>query len=413
MIIGVVSSLERYVTDIVKSVTDMSYSPYINERELMTIETPVAFKMLVDNRVKKVALRRLEERFGTIIVSGVVLLNKEICEWILSQGGIVLVAYKDEYIQDIDEFDKRIVDDKLAKYLLLDRYEELLQYLNKTNTSSDNLYRIDPDNLQAGLTEFLRIYEDIPEPDFKAPNLDLIEIVGGNMSVESEIRKAMRDLGIDIDGSDEDVDVPEDVSYDCDEVEIIVEGEEDNVEEVQEKEPKQLQSKSELLALDRPAPDISSFINTQPEKEEVQEEQLKSVFIKVENDQMVILIPKGLKTEIKSIQGIEFNTLHIPLPDLQEKTLQEIDVLNIIKSKSLNKQKEIKETKPQAPKQPKSKETTKRTDVLPAEDLEKLKSIKKDLDLEIKQARKDGDEEKLNELKKERRKVRKLINLLG
>ena len=156
----------------------------------------------------------------------------------------------------------------------------------------------------------------------------------------------------------------------------------------------------------------SDFMN--PPVESVEDEP-DEICCKVSNGKLLIMIPKGTKLNSVTVGDNEFDTITIPVPDITHSRLQVMTVIDD-SPKSQAKEEIVrvpifldkKETEPQKKKEHKNEEKTEVSD-----GLESLKDKKAELDEAIKQARKSGDEDLVNELRKQRRKLRNEMNKLS
>ena len=124
------------------------------------------------------------------------------------------------------------------------------------------------------------------------------------------------------------------------------------------------------------------------------EEEEEEICCKIQQGNLVLLIPTGINMNEVTIGGSCFNTLVVKLPDINSSKLQ---VLEVVKEEKKVEKKSIKPT------------TEKTTESQEPVDILDLRSQKLELDRLIKEARQRGNMEEVDRLRKERRKVRNKI----
>lgn len=353
--------------------------------------------LTTQNYHKKYVLKKFEDTFGTVIITGNLILSDDICEWLLQEGGIIVVVSRDKlesYDKEVIETTEKYWDEKTTqKYNLEVRFKKVYERLQKNNTGTDNLYLVDLGSEDTSVLESLIessqdwMESEIVENSYEEL-LNLIEVRKDdeNMTMEESIKKAMRDLGMDVDDTAEETPHPEKPSK-----------KQDTKQPKQKKKPQT-----------KPKEDFMNAPEETAENEDDSAEEVASVFVKLTDTTMALLIPAGLKLEKQVIGDMEFNVATVDLPDLSNKKLQEL---------SIKKQEEP--TKP-APteKKPKKVEKSKKPSEKPtkvvvvSDDLKELQEEKARLDAEIKKYRADGDIDMVNALRKQRRAVRNKINKL-
>ena len=148
-------------------------------------------------------------------------------------------------------------------------------------------------------------------------------------------------------------------------------------------------------------------------------EKVDEICCKISGNQLVLMIPKGAEFVKVEVAGTEFDTLTVEMPDVKSTKLQ---ILSILGSQPVeNPKQETKiervpifldhndeDKKPnKSDKKPKNK-----PECEVSGNLEDLKRRKSELDSAIKQARTNGDDELVDDLRKQRRKIRNEINKL-
>ena len=176
----------------------------------------------------------------------------------------------------------------------------------------------------------------------------------------------------------------------------------DTVESIAE-EPKQELPKTEVHAVKEPV------------EQDLQEEDTPEICCKILDGKMAIMIPKGTKLDSRKVGDLEFDVLTFDMPDVNCNTLQLL--------KTVTQDSETK--KPTETKKPIVKKVDKKevedkpiqtdTNESPKSGsvVSDLKDQKKEIDRLIKEARKSGDTDKVNELRKQRRKIRAKMNKIG
>lgn len=168
-----------------------------------------------------------------------------------------------------------------------------------------------------------------------------------------------------------------------------------------------------------PASDVSStkkldikkdYINPpEPDEDDAGDDE---ICCKISGNNLVLMFPKGTEFKTVSVNGIDFDTLTVSLPDVSSTQLQ---VLSVVKEKSivrvpiiLNK-KTTEKPKTTKTKSPATKPVQSSGDNI---DVEKLRQKKAELDVAIKEARVNDDAGLIEDLRKQRRKIRNEINKL-
>lgn len=194
-------------------------------------------------------------------------------------------------------------------------------------------------------------------------------------NIEESIRIAMRELGIDADDTDtEEVVTENDVTEDVEEIS-------EDVDETGESE-------------------------TTP-----------AVYVKIKDGIVALIFGSDIEFQHKELGGKPMNVLSFKMPDVSSEKLQELEVISESEKPECTKiEKEVKKPEPEP-----EKKAVKRTPIVNKEDstedsndvLTELKNQKQAIDLQIKDARADGDTELVNSLRKRRRALRNKINSIG
>lgn len=333
---------------------------------------------------KKLFLKQLESELGTYIITGNLLLSQNICSWLLKEGNTIVIvnrgnieAYEDSVLNDTGRY---LDDSNLQKYELEQRFKQTFKVLQPI---SKNLYWID---LSDEESDDLNRLVELKLQESKTTGLetsDLISIItrkeDKNMTMEESIKKAMRELGIDNDTTIEN--------------------------------PAPTEKKPEKKPIEKKL--VSPIKQTQESFEN------NSIFVKFTDTNMAILFPVEIQLERKSICGVDFNVATLPIPNLDDRKLQELELIvekpEVVEKKP--EQKPVEKLELIADSQVNSPEKKKTpvvntNDVPELEELEELKAEKARLDGEIKKYRSEGNMDMVNSLRKQRRIVRGKINKL-
>lgn len=343
---------------------------------------------------KQYFLRKLEDVCGTIVVTGNLLLTEDVCNWILSNGGLIVVVSR-EFLED---YEQSILNSTelywgepvTQKYNLETRFKELYNQLKKSNSGVDNLFLVDVSKESCDdLYELTESCEDWPSSEKILTEQKIVSTVtlkeDEHMKLEDSIKKAMKELGMET----EDLN-----GLSC----------EDTVEDT---------------VSDKDLEDTTQAEETQSSTEN--KNVAESIFVKISEGTMALLLPEDLVLEKQTIGDMVFNVATVEIPDVSNHKLQELEVklLSNPDSKKVEKKQE-KDTKTPVKnnkskkvetEKPKSVEQSMKV-VVVSGDLSDLNNEKSRLDAEIKKFRDVGDVETVNALRKQRRAVRNKINNL-
>lgn len=388
MIIAVIGSTSQDI-ELVASKLSNSQIQIIDTLELLRhLDRKTMGSLTTKDYHQKYLLKKLESEFGTVIVTGNIVLNEEICKWILkSDDGIVVIASRDS-LENYDEstlkYTEKYWEDKASqRYNLEVRFKKTYERLSKVS-DDEHLYLVDVSE-----KECMDSFESMTKWDFSSKFLDIENIIklvnprkdDDTMTMEESIKKAMRELGMEVDDSD-------------------------TTSEKVEKKPSISKKKPEKIEKKFMNPPVTESKDKNDSTEEEESEQGDSIFVKVTDDTMALLIPEGIHLESQEISGMKFNVATVSLPDLSNRKLQELSVIigethsesvkrtPIISSKSKDKDEKKQPTKV----------------VVVSGNLAELQEEKARLDAEIKKARSEGDTDTVNALRKQRRAVRNKIN---
>ena len=385
MIVAVVGPVESEVKDVAELLAEDKQVQVVNSLEVIRMMDRKHVNSITTKAShKKVFLSKLADELATVIVYGNVLLSEDICEWVQSlDDGVVVVVSRDKMEnyppEVIQSTSKYWGDTELQRYEMENRFKAMYQRLSKCPGASD-CYWVDLTSESQPLNYLLADSNEWESFKWGLTAEDILKIVtkgeDDNMTMEDSIKKAMLELGIDLG------DVPEEPK---------------KTEPVKEK-PKPEPVKKQPKVEPEPAPE--------PETKE-DDETPTSLCVKMDGDTMALLIPEGLEMEEKEIGGIKFKVATVNKPDFNSDKLQELPLYTEPKPETRVEPKVESKPEPKVESKPEPKVEKE----LPS-DLEGLMKAKKAVDLEIKEARKAGDTNRVEELRKQRHKLRREINKL-
>ena len=361
----------------------------ISENELIT---SMDVGDLVNNtKLKRSVLVELENQYNNLLVYGNTLLDRSICDWIVKRGGKIVVI-----LELNPQFDfAGAYFENLDRQVILDQFKA--QWCNPSIEGIE--YWTFDDTFHSHIKDYTDwIIDSIKLTGIKDTIKEVKDTI---MTMEETIRQAKEKLGI---FSSQDEGITEEQS-------------------------------SSVMEPETPILSVS-------EKVEVDtfEEQISSIFLKIKDGTIALLVPqdKLLKLPVKNINGKSYVTLSFRAPDLGNTQLQKLNILNEVsatiplKKGSVSQETTqksdswvdnlLEKTKPQLDKLfPDSSEESKpipksKPSPIPefkSNDLKELEQEKERLTKLIAEARKVGDNEKVTELRRQRRSIRKKINACG
>lgn len=403
MIIGVIGPVPQDITEVVDAISEENHVQCVDSLSVLRLSDRKTMGSLTTKQYhQQYALKKWESSLGVVIVTGNILLNEEICSWLLKTGNKVVITSREhieDYDKDVIESTARYWDDNASqKYNLETRFRMEHSRLSKVDTN--NLYLIDlssedTDELERLLNDTQEFSESYDSTGYSTE--ELIDIINTkrseedmSMTMEESIKKAMRELGMDVDDTDTDIPVKKEAP---------------KPKEVKKPEPKK-EDKKPVKAVKTLEPK-EDFMN-KPEPEEESDEP-SSIFVKLTDNTMALLIPEGLTLEKQTIAGMNFNVATVSIPDLDNRKLQELTITSA-EEKTETKKKPEPIVKPKEV--DKAEKIVRKPVVTTADssDLSDLQAEKQRLDAEIKKYRAEGDTDKVNELRKQRRAIRNKIN---
>lgn len=394
MIIGIVGPDVGEVQKFVQNTLAEKHIQVVDSGQILQhLQEEVLNSLMTQDYHKKYFLKNLESQLGTVVVTGNLLLNPNLCEWILeNQGAVVIVPNK---LAELDSSwdSKYWSQETVREYELEQRFNDLYTRLQKIHVGQ--LYMISPKQAQQ-----IKIQNWSNSKIYGLDDQSLANYALGkgdeNMNMEDSIRQAMKELGIELNQPAKEVapitlPTPEETQVNSSEIS----SETDQVLPYDE-----VETNTQAQQLTFP-----EFEEEEPALEE--EDQQKSIFVKLTDTNMAILFPASLELDTRVIDGVEYNVATVEIPDLNDRKLQEL--------KSINNAPAVKAIQPTKQTQP--IKATKVDELIKTsvsmEDLEALKQDKARLDVEIKQNRAAGNLDTVNVLRKQRRAVRAKINKLS
>lgn len=426
MIVAIVGSVMEDTTAVVEAISDFTEVQTVDGvrlfRELpevngKSLSVKIINHLPVSSNYKKLFLKSMENTYGEVIISGNLLLDESVLHWILSEGGAVGVvtgSKLEEYpISILEDTLKYYVDKSMQKYELETRWNLMYERLQKTH--SDRVYLLNLyDSESEELTKLIELISSESKEHKKESNESPMEVLVnitnscmevnnmGNISIEESIKKAMAELGMEVEGEE------------------LVKSEKEPVVVTKPKTKKEKKENPKPPVKEKTKVEVEDTENTTEESDSP-----TSIFCKISGSNMALLIPEGLTLEKRTIGNMKFDVATVSIPDFTSGKLQELPMvvetpkqpkLSSIMNppeNSTSKAKKTVETSKQPDKQLESKSKTPRvkTEVI-EKNLDELRAEKARLDSEIKAARENRDLEKVELLRKQRRAVRKKINMM-
>lgn len=395
MIIGLIGPCDQDTQSIVDVLTDENSIQYVDGNTLVrSLDRRHMYSVVNSTTERKNILLKLKSHVDTMIVSGNLLLTEDICEWILNEGGVVCVISRGS----LDSYNFTTInltgtywgDPGIQQYEMVTRYKE--QYLALSKSYSDNLYLVDlSDEDSEDLVSLVEESKNWKDSRVIVEQEELVKIVqegvGGNVTMEDSIRKAMVELGVPLDDEPKSIDTPkkmEPISK-----KNVTKKNVDSKKKVTKKKVKHEIATPEVENLEPQQLTIFDIVESQEPEDNTEDE--SSVYVKVSENSMAIIFPKDMVLENRTIGEVDFNVVTVELPDINNHNLQELKV-------------RFGSSKPMV------KPTFKRIDT---SDLEAMKAEKSSLDAQIRKARSEGDTDLVNTLRKQRRALRAKINKLN
>lgn len=325
----------------------------------------IQHEMMLNNRFKDNLCVALIRRYGIFACSDRWLLTDDILKSHLSC--IVDYGNSEEYnIQGYKDYFSRV---PVLRDRVFGTYKEFCDYIQNNQVGVKFSHTTE----DFGMLNILKILRDTG--GFTMPN------------IEESIRIAMKELGIDTDDTDTE--------------EVVTEN--DVTEEVED-------------TIEDTSMDVSEYVEETSEnvEESDESETTPAVYVKIKDSVVALIFSSDIEFQHKELGGHPMNVLSFKMPDVTSEKLQELEVISESEEQKQT-EKEVKKPEP-------VKKVVKRTPIVNKEDsvedsdddmLTELKNQKQAIDLQIKEARADGDTELVNSLRKQRRALRNKINSMG
>ena len=319
----------------------------------------IQHEMMLNNRFKDNLCVALIRRYGIFACSDRWLLTDEMLKSHLSC--IVDYGNPEEYnIQGYKDYFSRV---PVLRDRVFSTYKEFCDYIQNNQVGVKFSHTVN----DFGVVNILKILRDTG--GFTMPN------------IEESIRIAMKELGIDTDDIETEVDETE-VEDNSDITEELVEDVKDTVE-------------------------LDDDDNTTIDEDGAEEsESNPAVYVKIKDGVAALIFSSDIKFQHKELGGRVMNVLSFKVPDVNSEKLQELELILEDETKT-KKPEDVKKVVDRTP-------IVKADDTADSDDvLTELKNQKQAIDLQIKEARSDGDTELVNSLRKQRRALRNKINSMG
>lgn len=409
MIVGLVGGVASDVADVAMVLAEDSAIQIVDAIEVLRLADRYTINSLtIQSYHKQYFLKVLENTFGTVIVTGNIILSDDIIDWILENDGLIgIVSRKDMKSYDKDTLDmlKRYWDEpSTQKYHIEVRWKKLYERLK---AKGKNVYYVDVSESD-GFEELCEVSQEW-EASLKigVSSQEILEITSIRKddesmaeTLEESIKRCMKELGMEVTEDTPNQEQPAKPAKKTEKKEEV------------KKETKKTAKKAEIPETFMNPPEDEPP-KQQPEQYEQEDDEIESIFVKISDGTMALLLPAGLQMEKQVIAGMEFNVATVELPDLTSSKLQELAIKIGTQSKSQPAPKKPQEQPKTAIKrQPIIAEKPPIKTVVVSGDLKDLQEEKARLDAEIKKYRSLGNEEQVNALRKQRRAVRNKINAL-
>lgn len=360
----------------------------------------------------------IEGMTGNAAVYGNALLNTEMCKYLVDHGSPLCLVYRSDTSEQwwytapvtLDFWNQP----DTIHYNLATRFEKMFKQVSKGHKRSSFLVDLSSDDKGIGELNRLLSYIDSRYTSTRmVTEREVSDLMSNDtdMSIEESIRKAMAELGIQPNSNTSDSNNQEEPKEHT--------RAEKNSSDMSLGVASDTNSTDSGSAKDRAntavpfVEDNTHIDSTRPETgHDSTDSASNSMAIKISNHHMALLFPSDLQLDTQEIDGQRFYTLSVELPDWNDDALQELEV--VATDTSTNTPQKHTETPIEQPAVAKhtSSHKTKHISEYTTDDLTELREQKHKLDARIKAARKAGDDDLVKSLRKQRRKVRNVINQL-
>lgn len=384
MVIGVVSSTQSHIQLIKDAIATKYDFTHVTEENIVSA---VGIGRLVTGD-KRLLLDNLQRTYGNVLISGDALWSETLCQYLLGTlGGSLLI------------------DITLPKPGELPHgqywgYEGIIDWAIQAQSKKATLHQFKRATLHDGAI----VYLDTDDSQFQSNMVALMEVIQNHykkedvvdVSMEDVIKRAMADLGIEppaqatpiVDSSKKPIPVSQTEETTLPEVKETV--------EIGAQHPIALSTNLHptIVSSDEVTPEENHNSSTSSITDDTQ------VYLKIKDGTIALFLPTSIQLPAQVISGVEYHTLVFTAPDLGNIGLQPLKIQNNV---APTKVKRHPISAPVVSSQP----------VGDSSDLHQLVAQKVQLDQSIRDARAAGDETTVNELRKQRRLIRRQINAIG
>lgn len=376
MVIGVVSSTQSHIQLIKDTIATKYDFTHVTEENIVSA---VGIGRLVTGD-KRPLLDNLQRTYGNVLISGDALWSETLCQYLLGTlGGSLLI------------------DITLPKPGELPHgqywgYEGIMDWA------------IQAQSKRATLHDGAIVYLDTDDSQFQSNMVALMEVIQNHykkedvvdVSMEDVIKRAMADLGIEppaqatpiVDSSKKPIPVSQTEETTLPEVKETV--------EIGAQHPIALSTNPHptIVPRDEVTPEENHNSSTSSITDDTQ------VYLKIKDGTIALFLPTSIQLPAQVISGVEYHTLVFTAPDLGNIGLQPLKIQNNVAPTKVERH-------------PISAPVVSFQSAGDSSDLHQLVAQKVQLDQSIRDARAAGDETTVNELRKQRRLIRRQINAIG
>lgn len=372
MVIGVVSSTQSHVQLIKDAIATRYDFTHVTERDIVST---IGIGKLV-NCDKAPLLDSLQDTYGNVLISGDALWSEALCQYLLTNlRGSLLIDITLPKPGELPHGQYWGYEGIMA-WVIQSQFKRAPQH-------DGSVIYLDVDNsqFQFNMTALL---ETIQQHD------DRRDVV--NVSMEDVIKRAMKDLGIELPPAQ--VVTEETAPKEESEVEKTVEMIKETVEvAAQHPTALSIEQPPTIVSTPKVAPEKKQDLNTNSTNSDSQ------VFLKMKDGTMALFIPVNIQLPAQVIGGVGYHTLVFTAPDLGNTGLQPLKVQNAVIPATSSVVHRHPIMTPQV--------------TVDSPDLQQLVAQKVQLDQSIRDARAAKDEATVAELRKQRRLIRRQINAIG
>lgn len=376
MVIGVVSSTQSHIQLIKDTIATKYDFTHVTEENIVSA---VGIGRLVTGD-KRPLLDNLQRTYGNVLISGDALWSETLCQYLLGTlGGSLLIDITPPKPGELPH----------GQYW---GYEGIIDWAIQVQSK------------KATLHDGTIVYLDTDDSQFQSNMVTLMEVIQNHykkedvvdVSMEDVIKRAMADLGIEppsqatpiVDSSKKPIPVSQTEETTLPEVKETV--------EIGGQHPIALSTNLHptIVSSDEVTPEENHNLSTSSITDDTQ------VYLKIKDGTMALFLPTSIQLPAQVISGVEYHTLVFTAPDLGNIGLQPLKIQNNVASTKVERH-------------PISAPVVSPQPAVDSSDLRQLVAQKVQLDQSIRDARAAGDETTVNELRKQRRLIRRQINAIG